>query len=67
MFSMNINGVLEVTAEEKSSAQEVKLNISKGEMDQNLVEELVLKGQEMEEDDKKYLERIKFRNEIQQM
>ena len=64
---MNINGVLEVTAEEKSSAQEVKLNISKGEMDQNLVEELVLKGQEMEEDDKKYLERIKFRNEIQQM
>ena len=65
-FSLDINGSLIVTAIEKSGGQSSKLNITMNkELSPELVEELILRAKEMEEDDKRAIEATNAKARLQ--
>ena len=65
-FAIDINGVLKVSAKDTAGGETTDLDIKMDNvMDESIIEELIKKAEEMEEDDKKYLEKIKLKNEVQ--
>ena len=65
-FSLDINGSLIVTAKENSAGQEkdLKISIDKS-FPEEVIEELIKKAKEMEEDDLKKIEAIMAKSELQ--
>ena len=65
-FALDINGVLKVSAKDTAGGETTDLDIKMDNvMDEATIEELIKKAEEMEEDDQKYLEKIKIKTEIQ--
>ena len=65
-FSLDINGVLKVTAKETSGGQTSNLDIKMDNvMDEQTIEEIIQRAKEMEEDDLKYLEKTRLKTELQ--
>ena len=67
-FSLDINGSLNVTAMEQSGGQSTKLNISMNkELNPEIIEELIKRAKEMEEDDKKAIEATNAKTRLQNL
>ena len=67
-FSLDINGSLNVTAIEQSGGQSSKLNISMNkELNPEIIEELIKRAKEMEEDDKKAIEATNAKTRLQNL
>ncbi len=67
-FSLDINGSLNVTAMEQSGGQSSKLNISMNkELNPEIIEELIKRAKEMEEDDKKAIEATNAKTRLQNL
>ena len=65
-FSLDINGVLKVSAKETSGGQTSNLDIKMDNvMDEQTIEEIIQRAKEMEEDDLKYLEKTRLKTELQ--
>ena len=65
-FSLDINGSLIVTASERSGGQSSKLNIKMNkELSQDIIDELIIRAKEMEEDDKKAIEATNAKAKLQ--
>ena len=65
-FSLDINGSLIVTARERSGGQSSKLNIKMNkELSQDIIDELIIRAKEMEEDDKKAIEATNAKAKLQ--
>ena len=65
-FSMDINGILKVSAKESTGGQindlEIKLD---NVLDNETIENIIQRAREMEQDDLNYIEKIKLKTEIQ--
>ena len=67
-FALDINGVLKVSAKDTAAGETTNLDIKMDNvMDESIIEELIKKAEEMEEDDKKYLEKVKLKTELQRI
>ena len=65
-FSLDINGSLIVTASERSGGQSSQLNIKMNkELSQDIIDELIIRAKEMEEDDKKAIEATNAKAKLQ--
>ena len=67
-FALDINGVLKVSAKDIAGGETTNLDIKMDNvMDETTIKELIKKAEEMEEDDKKYLEKVKLKTELQRI
>ena len=67
-FALDINGVLKVSVKDTAGGETTNLDIKMDNvMDESIIEELIKKAEEMEEDDKKYLEKIRLKTELQRI
>ena len=66
-FNINANGILEVTAQDKSTKKDAKIQISNdsGRMSKEEIERKVQEAKEHEEEDRKIRERVESRNGLE--